>query len=93
MKIEKVVVHYVGGETSVTYPDKLTLWIDKNIFIDSETKERRDIILDTDRNMLFFFSEELDFDKDDKLVARYWLNEIEDYQDEWFEDIKSRYTK
>lgn len=73
--------------------DELTIWINKNIFIDSETKERRDIILDPDRNMLFFFAEPLDFDKDDKPVARYWLNEIEGYQDEWFEDIKSRYTK
>lgn len=71
----------------------LEKWIEENIYLDSETGERRTIILDDLRNKLFFFAEPLDFDKDDTVkVARYWLEDIEGWQPEWFDEVVTRYT-
>jgi|TARA_R110000851_G_scaffold82401_1_gene180637 hypothetical protein len=67
-------------------------WIKQNVYLDSETGERRTIILDDKRNKLFFFAEPLDFDKDDQKVARYWLHKIEGWREEWFDEVVSVYT-
>lgn len=81
-----------GGQ--LEHVDDAQAWIEENIYLDSETKLRRDIILDPDRNRLFFFAEQLDFDKDDThKPARYWLDEIEGWKPEWFDIVNARYTK
>jgi hypothetical protein len=68
-------------------------WIEENVYLDSETGKRRTIILDEQRNRLFFFAEPLDFDKDDTVkVARYWLDQLEGWRDEWFDEVVTRYT-
>jgi hypothetical protein len=92
MNIEKIVVHYADGETSTVYQDRITEWVETHVYLDSETKKRRTILLDPDRNRMFFMAEELDFDKDDVKKTRYWLDECEGWNPEWFDDVRARYT-
>lgn len=91
--IEKIVVHYSDGKTETAYTDELAMWVDNTIYLDDQTKRRRDIILDTDRNRLFFFYDPLDFDKDDNLPTsmRCWLDECEGWRPEWHDRIVSDY--
>ncbi len=68
-------------------------WIDEHVYLDDKTGERRTIFLDQDRNRLFFFADPLDFDKDDThKPARYWLDEIEGWKNEWFDFVVQQYT-
>ncbi len=90
--IEKIVVHYKDGRQEVTIPQEseISKWIEETVHLDSETKERRTILLDHDRGRTFFFSEPLDFDKDDTFKpARYWLDECEGYKNEWKGEIET----
>ena len=95
MKIKKIVVHFENGTEAVTFPpapDEIEAWLDSVVYLDSDTKERRTILLDTDRNRLFFFAEPLDFDKDDTPAARFWLDEREGWKSQWHNEIVKRYT-
>lgn len=65
-------------------------WIEATVYQDNGV--RRELILDRDRDEVFFFADPLDFDKDDKPVARYWLKDREGYQPEWKEYIIKHYT-
>lgn len=67
-------------------------WIEATVYVDIDPKtgekRRRDLILDNDRDKVFFFADPLDFDKDDTYTpARYWLNDFEGYKDEWHDMI------
>jgi len=71
--------------------DHIDAWLDKVVYLDDDTKERRDILFDNDRNRLFFFAHPLDFDKDDTYKpARYWLDELEGWQEDFHKVIKDR---
>lgn len=66
--------------------DELEQWIEDTVYVDNGV--RRQIILDNDRDRLFFFSDPLDFDKDDThKPARYWLDECEGWKPEWHDRI------
>lgn len=67
-------------------------WIESTVYVDVDPKtgekRRRDLILDNDLNRVFFFSDPLDFDRDDThKPARYWIDECEGYKAEWHEMI------
>jgi len=84
---------HVFNADQLEHVDESQAWIEEHVYLDSDTKERRQIFFDNDRNRLFFFAEQLDFDKDDtRKPARYWLDEIEGWKQEWFDVIKARYT-
>ena len=92
-------VHYSDGSEEVTKPQEketnqleVEKWVEETVYLDSETKERRKIYLDSDRDRLFFFAEPLDFDKDDNAVARYWLDECEGWKDSFKEEICRLYA-
>lgn len=92
-KIEKIVVHFFDGSKQESYMDELSAWVGEHIYEDYETKERRQILIDPDRNRLFFFADPFDFDKDDThKPARYWLDEIEGWREEWFDEVIKRYV-
>lgn len=65
-------------------------WLNKVIYFDDGV--RRDLILDTDRDRVFFFADPLDFDKDDQPVARYWIDECEDYDPTWHKMIVKHFV-
>lgn len=91
--IEKIVVHFKDGKTETSYTDELAMWVDQTVYTDYETKQRRTIMLDPDRNRTFFFYDPLDFDKDDNppTSMRCWLDECEGYKEEWHDRIVSEY--
>lgn len=93
-KIEKVVVHYDDGSQDITVlppPDEIEAWLDSVVYLDSDTKERRTVLHDKDRDRFFFFADPLDFDKDDAPFARYWLDQFEGYKPEWHKELMQRY--
>ena len=62
-------------------------WLDEVVYFDEGV--RRDLILDVDRDRIFFFADPLDFDKDDThIVARYWIDECEGYEEKFDEEIR-----
>lgn len=93
-KIKKIVVHFDDNTEEVTFPappDEIEAWLDSVVYLDSDTKERRTVLLDQDRDRFFFFAEPLDFDKDDTPKARFWLDEIEGYNKDWHKELVQRY--
>jgi len=66
-------------------------WLNQVVYFDKREdgeSVRRELILDTDRDRVFFFADPLDFDKDDThKPARYWIDECEGYQSEWHDTI------
>lgn len=74
------------------YDEQIVLeaWIEATVYKDDGV--RRELILDQDKDEVFFFADPLDFDKDDNPVARYWLKDFEGYKPEWKEAIIKLYT-
>jgi hypothetical protein len=65
-------------------------WLDRTVYVDDG--KRRPLILDNDRDRVFFFADPLDFDKDDThQPARYWIDEFEGYDKSWHEMIVKKF--
>ena len=84
-------LHVFNGK-QLEHADELTKWIDDTVYLDDQTKKRRDILLDNDRERLFFFYDPLDFDKDDHPTSmRCWLDECEGWKPEWHDRVVSEF--
>lgn len=55
--------------------------------IDKDNGERRALFLDEDSSRIYWNAHELDFDRDDNVVKKYYLDEVEGYDNDWYDEI------
>lgn len=61
-------------------------WLNKTVYEDKCIK--REVHLDSEQNRVFFFADSLDFDKDDKIRPRHYLDSFDGWKEEYLPHIK-----